>query len=89
MSTITKSHDLDTTNWNSFPFTANGVNFISKISPESPFLSRIAMLPAGVFEKMNYEAVRDLLADYNTVEELVQKLYHVNKNATHAVIELA
>jgi len=84
-----KMHELDTTGWNAFPFEIEGVNFVSKISPSSPFLSRIKALPAGVFDNMNREAVRDLIGTNLSREYLSSKLYHVNKDASHAVIELA
>ena len=84
-----KMHELDTNGWNAFPFEVEGVNFVSKVSPTSPFISRIKALPEGVFENMNREAVRDLIGTNLSREYLASKLYHVNKDASHAVIELA
>jgi hypothetical protein len=83
-----KYHDLNTTNWNAFPFEVDGVNFVSKISPQSPFLARIAMLPAGVFDKMNKDAVREIVGTNLSREYIASKLQYVNANASHAVIEL-
>jgi len=84
-----KMHDLDTTGWNAFPFEVDGNKFISKIAPNSPFVSRIKTLPEGVFESMNRAAVLDLVGKNLSREYMVSKLYHVNKDASHAVIELA
>jgi hypothetical protein len=84
-----KMHELDTTGWNAFPFEVEGVNFVSKISPSSPFLSKIKTLPAGVFESMNRDAVLDLVGKNLSREYMVSKIYHVNAGASHAVIELA
>jgi hypothetical protein len=83
-----KQHNLDTTNWNEFPFEAYGYNFVSKIAPNSPFMSRIPFLPAGVFEAMNRDAVKDCVGTGLTLEEIAIKLIAVNENATHAVLEV-
>ena len=82
-------HDLDTTGWNAFPFTADGVDYVSKIASDSPFMSRIAMLPEGVFNQMNISAVRDCVGSGLTRDEIIAKLNEVNQDASHAVIELA
>lgn len=82
------TNTIDTTGWNEFPFTANGVNYISKVSPDSPFITTIAKLPYGVFETMNISAVRDLIGATSSLSEIQAKLVELNENATHAVIEL-
>jgi hypothetical protein len=83
-----KMHELDTEGWNVFPFEVDGNKFISKISPTSPFMKSIAKLPAGVFESMNRDAVLDLVGKNLSREYIISKLYHINQDATHAVIEL-
>jgi len=83
-----KMHELDTTGWNAFPFEVDGNKFISKIAPESPFMSRIKVLPAGVFEQMNREAVLELVGKNLSREYMVSKIYQINSGASHAVIEL-
>lgn len=82
-------HTLDTTNWNSFPFEVDGIEFLSKISPESPMLKRILSLPAGVFEAINAEAISELIGDNFTREYVATKLDELNEGASHAVLELA
>ena len=84
-----KTHNLDTTGWNAFSFEVEGVEFISKVSPTSPFMKSIAKLPAGVFESMNRDAVLDLVGKGLSREYIASKLYHINEGGTHAVIELA
>jgi hypothetical protein len=84
-----KMHELDTANWNTFPFEVDGVKFVSKVAKNSPFMSRIPFLPAGVFEQMNREAVLDLVGKNLSREYMVSKLYHINTGASHAVLELA
>jgi len=84
-----KMHELNTTGWNSFPFEVDGVKFISKVSPTSPFMPRIAMLPEGAFIAMNKSAVLDLIGKGLSREEIAQELYRINADGSHAVIELA
>jgi hypothetical protein len=84
-----KMHNLNTTDWNSFPFEANGIKFVSKIAPTSPFMARIAKLPAGVFDSMNRGAVSECVGNNLSRDEIATRLYNINLNATHAVLELA
>jgi len=83
-----KMHELNTTGWNSFPFEVDGVKFVSKIAPKSPFMARIKMLPTGAFEAMNKSAVLDCVGKGLTREQIAEKLYFINLNGTHAVLEL-
>ena len=73
-----------------FRFTADGVNFISRIYSDSPFLSRIANLPSGVFEQLNQDAIRDIIGDASllTRDELLSELDKVNAGGSHAFILL-
>ena len=78
------------TNYTDYPFTANGVNFISRISNDSPFAGRLRALPASVLTQMNIEAVTEMIGDVSlfTREELLQELERVNDGGTHAFIVL-
>jgi hypothetical protein len=82
-------HNLDTNGWNEFPFSAQGYNFISKVAPNSPFMSQIARLPKGIFEQMNKSAIADLVGTGLTRDEVLNKLSFINEGGTHAVVELA
>jgi len=82
-------HNLNTTGWNQFPFSVDGVDYISKVSNDSPFMKRISKLPNGMFEEMNVSAIRELVGTGLTRDELLTKLDLVNEGASHAVIELA
>ena len=88
MSTKLKSHNLDTTGWNEFPFSAKGINFMSKVSNDSPLISRIINLPEGMFEKINESAVSDLIEDTSSLESIATRLMVLNLSASHAVLEL-
>lgn len=78
-----------TTTYTDYPFTAQGINFISRIHSNSPFLKTIEKLPAGEFEKMNSLAVSDLMnLNSYTLEEIQAELDRVNEGGTHAFILL-
>lgn len=83
-----KMHELDTTNWLAFPFTVNGVNYVSKVRPESSIAMRIALVPETLFISMNEDCVRELIGNITSPSLLVAKLYEVNENASEAVIEI-
>ena len=78
------------TNYTDYPFTVNGVNFISRIFSHSEFLNTIKALPAGVFEQMNVQAVREIIGDPSllTRDELISELEFVNDGGSHAFILL-
>jgi hypothetical protein len=78
-------------NYTDYPFTANGVNFVSRIADHSPFVGMLKNVPAPVFTQMNIEAVRDLIGDASlfTRDELLAELERINEGATHSYILLA
>jgi hypothetical protein len=73
-----------------YPFTSNGVNFISRVYNESPMASQIASLPIPIFQQMNESAVKELIGNASllSTDELIRELEHVNKGGTHAFILL-
>ena len=81
---------MTTTTYTDFPFTAQGVNFISRVYSNSPFLKTIQTLPAGVFEKLNEDAVRDIIGDPSklSTDELIRELERINEGGSHAFILL-
>ncbi len=81
---------MTNTTYTDFPFTVNGVNFISRIYSHSEFLNRINSLPAGVFDKLNQDAVRDIIGDPSllSTDELIKELERVNEGGSHAFIML-
>jgi hypothetical protein len=83
-----KMHELDTTNWNAYPFTVNGINYVSKVKPESDMAKRISRVPAQIFISMNEDCVRQLIGNLTSHSSLIAKLYEVNENASEAVIEI-
>ena len=73
-----------------YPFTTNGVKFISRINSNSPFAGRIAMLPIQVINDMNIQAVTQMIGDASKFsrKELLAELERVNEGGTHAFILL-
>ena len=81
---------MTNTTYTDFPFTANGVKFISRIHADSPNAPYISRLPEGVFTQLNIDAVTDLLGDASlfTRDELLAELERVNEGGTHSFILL-
>ena len=79
-----------TTTYTDYPFTTNGVNFVSRIYSNSPFANKIASLPANVFADMNIQAVTEIIGDASllTHDELLSELDKVNAGGSHAFILL-
>jgi hypothetical protein len=73
-----------------YPFTADGVNFVSRIADHSPFLGALKNIPAEQFIEMNIQAVQELLGrpSLMTQAEILAELERVNDGATHSWILL-
>jgi len=82
---------LDTTNWASYPFTVEGVEFVSLLDKEGSFYPQIERWPAGVFTTENIRMVGELIGNPSlmTREELQDELDRVNEYATQALVALA
>jgi hypothetical protein len=81
---------MTNTTYTDFPFTVNGVNFISRIYSHSEMLAQINALPKPIFEQMNVEAVREIIGDPSllTSDELLSELDRINEGGSHAFILL-
>lgn len=73
-----------------YPFTSNGVNFISRVYNNSPMASQISRLPLEKFQALNADAVYDLMgnASLMTKVEILAELERINHGGTHAFILL-
>ena len=82
---------LNTDNWASFPFSVNGVNFVSKLDTNGSFYPQISRMPAEMVEMINRDAISELVGDPTkmTTEELQSELDAVNLGATQAILALA
>jgi hypothetical protein len=81
---------MTTTTYTDYPFTAQGVKFISRVYNNAPLANKIASLPAGVFTKLNIDAVTEIIGDASllTYTELVNELKRVNEGGSTAFILL-
>lgn len=79
-----------TTTYTDYPFTVNGVNFISRIYSNYPQLKTIQRLPKDEFIKMNVDAITQLIGDASlfTRDELLNELARINEGGTTAFILL-
>lgn len=78
------------TEYTDYPFTSNGVNFISRVYTNSPFANQVSRLPEGIFASMNMQAVAEIIGDASllTTAEILAELERVNDGGTHAFILL-
>ena len=81
---------MTTTTYTDYPFTTNGVNFISRVYSNSPFATTVSRLPEGIFASMNIQAVAEMIGDVSllTKTELLDELARINQDGTHAFILL-
>ena len=81
---------MTTTEYTDFPFTVDGVNYVSRLYSHSPFLPQVQKLPAGVFESMNMQAVKEMLSvgKTYTLLEIEAELERVNAGGSHAFLLL-
>ena len=81
---------MTTQTYTDYPFSVDGVNFISRIYSHSEFLSSVQNLPAGVFEALNIQALQELMGSPKllTIEEVQDELDRVNEGGSHAFILL-
>ena len=81
---------MTTATYIDYPFTANGVNFISRVYSHSDMAKRIARLPEGVFADMNRNAVQELIGDPSKLStpELLRELTQLNVGGSGAFLIL-
>ena len=81
---------MTNTNYTDYPFTSNGVNFISRISNTSPFVGMLKNVPTEAFIAMNQQAVLELIGDASLLStaELLEELERVNEGSSHSWILL-
>lgn len=81
----------DMTRWALFPFTVDGVEFVSKLDIEGSMYQRVTKVPAHVFNAMNEGAIRDLVGKVSIMsrDEIQTQLDRVNEGYSQAYIALA
>ena len=78
-------------NWKSFPFTVDGVEFVSLIEPNGSMYQKVSQVPAHIFNLMNEGAIRELVGKVSLMSksEIQDKLDTVNLGYSEAFIALA
>jgi len=77
-------------NYTDYPFTKDGVNFISRVYSNSPHAKDIAEMPLTVFANLNIEAIDELIGNPSllTREELEHELACLNEGGSHSFVML-
>jgi hypothetical protein len=78
-----------TINFVKFPFTYQGVNFVSRISEESRYLPQIKAM-GSAFIDMNISAIDEVIPDLVSldIDELNERLEIINAGGTQMFLEL-
>lgn len=79
------------TNWTSFPFSVDGVDFVSLINPASSMHKTVMAVPPSVFVMMNQSAIRELVGKVSLMSkpEIQEELDRVNEGYSSAYLALA
>ena len=78
-------------NWKSYPFTVDGVEFLSLIDPNGSMYAQIQRVPEKVFTMMNEQAIRELIGNASLMSksEIQTELDRVNEGYSQAYLALA
>ena len=78
-------------NWKSYPFTVDGVEFVSLINPDGRMYQQIQRVPAKVFTQMNESAIREIIGKVSLMSksEIQEELDKVNLGYSEAYLALA
>lgn len=78
-------------NWKSYPFTVDGVEFLSLIDPNGSMYAQIQRVPEKVFTMMNEQAIRELIGNASLMSksEIQTELDRVNDGYSQAYLALA
>ncbi len=81
----------DMTRWALFPFTVDGVDFVSKIDIEGSMYQKVSNVPTAIFNQMNEGAIRELIGKVSLMsrDEIQAELDRVNEGYQEAYIALA
>ena len=82
---------VDTTNWVKYPFTVDGINFVSLIDPKGSFYPQLEAMPSEIRDMLNESAIREFIgspADYS-LDELKGELDEINLGYSQALLTLA
>lgn len=82
---------LDTTNWATYPFEVQGIQFVSKLDKDGSMYSKVQELPLPLFTSWNIDAILSLVGNVGsmTKDEITKRLDEVNEGAGQALLLLA
>ena len=82
---------IDKSNWKSYPFTVDGVEFLSLIDPNGSMYQSIQRVPSFIFTQMNEQAIRELIGNASLMSksEIQAELDVVNLGYSQAYLALA
>ena len=61
---------LDTTNWAKYPFTVDGVEFVSMLDTQGSMYKQASRVPAQIFTAMNEQAIRELIGKVSLMSKI-------------------
>lgn len=78
-------------NWKVYPFSVDGVEFVSLLDPNGSMYKTVNNLPAGLFSRMNEGAIRELIGKVSLMSkhEIQAELDKVNDGYSQAYLALA
>ena len=78
-------------NWKSYPFTVDGVEFVSLIDPNGSMYQQVSRMPAQVFTQMNEGAIREMIGSVSEMSksEIQKNLDRANDGYSQAYLALA
>lgn len=78
-------------NWKSYPFTVDGVEFVSLIDPSGSFYPQIVKMPPAMLIKFNEDAIRSMVGSVSEMSnsEIQDELDRVNDGYSQAYLALA
>jgi hypothetical protein len=82
---------IDTTNWVKYPFTVDGIDFVSLIDPKGSFYPQLEAMPTQLLNALNESAIREFIgspANFS-LDELQGELDEINLGYSQALITLA
>jgi hypothetical protein len=82
---------INTNNWVKFPFSVDGVEFVSMLDPNGSMYQQVKRVPAQVFTAMNEGAIRELIGKVSLMSkhEIQDELDRVNEGFGQAYLALA
>ena len=78
-------------NWVSYPFSVDGIEFLSLINPDGDMYKQIKKLPVALFNSYNEGAIRELIGSVSTMSksEIQAGLDKANNGYSQAYLALA